>query len=351
MRRKQIVLTRQQRRGLSRTAATCADASLKTAYLIIAHSAGGWSKARIAAAVGCSVSTVGRVRQRWHEDGAMGLADKREDNGPSKVDDTYIFWLLHVLKFTPQDYGHRRPTWTQRLLIETVRRFTAITISRSTMCRLLKALGIRRGRPKPAVGCPWSARAKSRRFRMIRQLIDSLTPDEVAVWEDEVDIDLNPRIGPDWMLPGTQRQVMTPGKNIKRYLAGAMDARSDRLVWVKGERKNSDLFITLLKKLLKVYADKKVIHVILDNFKIHSSRRTRLWLEEHGRRLRLHFLPPYCPDDNRIERCVWRELHANVTVNHRCSTIEELLIEASDSLAAYNRRVTTRRGSELRKAI
>ena len=33
----------------------------------------------------------------------------------------------------------------------------------------------------------------------------------------------------------------------------------------------------------------------------------------------LHFLPPYCPDDNRIER-VWLDLHANVTRNHRCST-------------------------------
>lgn len=263
MRRKEIVLSHQQRRRLSRKAAKCSDASLKTAYLIIVHSACGWSKAKVAAAVGCSVSTVGRVRQRWHEGGATALADKREDNGPTKADDTYIAWLLYVLKRSPQDYGHRRPTWTQRLLIETVRQFTSITISRSTMCRLLKTLGIRRGRPKPTVGCPWSARAKSRRLRMIRELIESLTPDEVAVWEDEADLDLNPRIGPDWMLPGTQREVLTPGKNVKRYLAGAMDAHRDRLVWVKGERKNSDLFITLLKKLLKVHADKKVIHVIL----------------------------------------------------------------------------------------
>lgn len=27
--------------------------------------------------------------------------------------------------------------------------------------------------------------------------------------EDEADIDLNPKIGSDWMLPGTQRRVMT----------------------------------------------------------------------------------------------------------------------------------------------
>ena len=63
----------------------------------------------------------------------------------------------------------------------------------------------------------------------------------------------------------------------------------------------------------------------------------RAWLGEFGQRLRLHFLPPYCPDDNRIERCVWRELHANVTYNHACETIEALMREAILFLMRLNR--------------
>ncbi len=130
-----------------------------------------------------------------------------------------------------------------------------------------------------------------------------------------------------------------------------MDATTDRLVWVKGERKNSRLFIDLLKKLLVTYADKKVIHVILDNYIIHSSRQTRLWLAEFGQKFRLHFLPPYCPDDNRIERKVWREVHANCTVNHRCETIEGLMGEVVHYLMKHNRRVLKAGVSELRPAI
>ena len=91
------------------------------------------------------------------------------------------------------------------------------------MGRLLKKLKVRRGRPKPDAPCPWSASARRRRVAMIHALIDALPPGEACVWEDEADIDLNPRIGFDWMLPGTQRRVMTPGRNVKRYLAGAMD--------------------------------------------------------------------------------------------------------------------------------
>jgi transposase len=73
-------------------------------------------------------------------------------------------------------------------------------------------------------------------------------------------------------------------------------------------------------------------------------------LAEFGGKFRLHFLPPYCPDDNRIERKVWREMHANVTVNHRCETIERLMREVVCYLMCHNRRA--RIGvRELREAI
>jgi transposase len=144
------------------------------------------------------------------------------------------------------------------------------------------------------------------------------------------------------MLPGTQRHVKTPGKNVKRYIAGAMDATTDRVMWVTGQRKNSGLFIAMLQKLLEQYPDAKRIHVICDNYTIHSSKQTRTWLAEHGQRLKLHFLPPYCPDDNRIERAIWREMHANVTVNHRCESMDELLREVVWWLMSHNRRIKQR---------
>jgi len=52
------------------------------------------------------------------------------------------------------------------------------------------------------------------------------------------------------------------------------------------------------------------IHVILDNYGIHSTKEVEKTSgTKAGRRFKLHFLPPYCPDDNRIER-VWEDLHA-----------------------------------------
>ena len=347
---RRMVLHPRTRAKLQRDSRQCKDADTRVRYRVVLLSDQNWSGARIARALGCTASTVSRTLSRWELYGQAGLIDRREDNGQRKADDLYAQTVAWILESTPRDFFHRRPTWTRRLLIETARQYTRVTVSPTTMGRLLKRLKVRRGRPKPCAPCPWSESARKKRMKMIHALIDTLPGNQACVWEDEADIDLNPRIGLDWMLPGTQRQVMTPGKNIKRYLAGAMDARSDHLVWVKGERKNSRLFIELLKKLLVTYRDKKVIHLVLDNFIIHSSRQTRLWLVEFGPKFRLHFLPPYCPDDNRIERKVWREMHANVTVNHRCETMEALMSEAIYYLMSHNRK--TQLGvRELRTAI
>lgn len=341
-------LSRQVRRKLRRQAAKTKDAALRTRYLIVARSAEGVGRAAVAEQLGCSQATVRRVRRRYEQEGEAGLVDRREDNGSCKADEDYVEALAQVLQSSSQAYGHRRPTWTLRLLIQTLAELTGVVVSRTTMSRLLQRLGARRGRPKPTVRCPWPKRRRQRHIRRIHRLIDKLPTDEAALWEDEVDLDLNPRIGPDWMLPGEQRRLVTPGKNVKRYLAGAMDAVTGRLHWVKGTRKNTDLFIALLKKLMKVYAGKRRIHLIVDNYTIHSSRRLKQWLAEWGERIELHFLPPYCPDDNRIERCIWRELHANVTYNHTCSTIEELVQEAIRFLMRLNR-VTA--GAGLREGI
>jgi len=55
-----------------------------------------------------------------------------------------------------------------------------------------------------------------------------------------------------------------------------------------------------------------------------------------GKGIQLHFLPPYCPNHNRIER-YWEDLHANVTRNHRCETMDQLMVEVREYLWQRNR--------------
>jgi transposase len=308
------------------------DAVLRCRCKVVLALVQGKSPTMIAAGGLCSASQVYRVAHRFIDQGPGGLADRREDNGEAKVTETYEMELLYVVAGSPRGHGYARTTWTQELLALVLEGRTGIKLSTATMCRLLKRLGVRLGRPKPVVGCPWPKLRKLRRLAWIRRLIRRLAADEVAVYEDEVDIHLNPKIGPDWMLMGQQKTVVTPGQNQKRYLAGALDARTGKLTWVEGERKNSDLFLLLIHRLVTVtYRKARRIHLILDNYKIHDSRRVKLALAAWGGKVVLHFLPPYCPDHNRIER-VWRDLHDNVTRNHCCKDMDELMSEVHQYL-------------------
>jgi putative transposase len=229
----------------------------------------------------CSASQLYRVARRFLEEGLSGMADRREDNGQVKVTEAYEAELLEVLGKSPRNFGYRRSTWMQELLVLVLRKQTSLRISCTTMSRLLKRLRVRLGRPKPIVGCPWKKARRIRRLRVLDELIARLPKNEVVLYVDEVDIDLNPKIGSDWMCRGTQKKVLTPGKNEKRYLAGALNARTGRLTWVESDRKNSILFLWQLWYLIhRDYPQAKKIHLILDNYRIHKSRQVELALAQ-----------------------------------------------------------------------
>jgi len=96
------------------------------------------------------------------------------------------------------------------------------------------------------------------------------------------------------------------------------------------------LFIAMLRKLADVYPN-QIVHLVLDNYGIHDSKISRAAVAAYQGRIVLHFLPPYCPQENRIER-VWLDLHANVTRNHRCKQMDELTRNVSNYLSARNAR-------------
>ena len=335
------------------------DVDLALRCLIVLGLGKGIAPEQLAATLERGLATVYRVRARYEEHGVLGLIDRRVDNGSSKIDKEFLAKLAELVERQPTDFGWERPTWTRELLKRQMSRETGVKVSLRTLGRALKLIGAGWKRGRPCLLCPWPKARRDARIRGIRRRIARLPGDEVAFYEDEVDIHLNPKIGNDWMLRGQQKLVVTPGKNVKRYLAGVLDPKTGGIEFVEGERKASLLFIRLIEHLVKRFERWRRIHLFLDNFSIHDSRKTRQFLAALEGKVVLHFLPPYCPGDNPIEG-LWRELHANVTRNHRCRTMRELMRGVRRFLrraAPYPRskfpNVVTRpiRFSELRPAV
>lgn len=333
-------MSRPERRRLIRLGRESGDPATALRFQAVAAIAAGRRGVQVARELDIARSTVTTAARRFVEGGTDALYDQRSGNGIAKADEAFRVRVAELLLRTPEDFGWSRPTWTREVLCLQMIREGWPAVAVCTMGRALAMLGARLGVPKPIVLCPWSRDARQRKLAQLRALEARASVTEPVFYEDEVDIHLNPKIGRDWMLRGHQRRVITPGKNEKFYLAGALDIRTGALITTGASRKNAALFCELLRLLARTYNRARRIHVILDNYGIHSAALTQQTLVALRGRVVLHFLPPYCPDANRIER-VWQDLHANVTRNHRCKTMAHLLANARVYLTAYVwRRVT-----------
>ena len=167
-------LSHRERKEIRRRSMRASDAVMRCRCKIILSLVQGKAPTMIAQGGLCAKSQVYRVADRFIEHGLVGLADRREDNGENKVTDAYGMELLRLIEGSPQEHGYRRPTWTQELLVLVLAERTGIRVSVTTMCRLLRQLGVRLNRPKPTVNCPWPRSRRTRRLRAIQRLVDNL---------------------------------------------------------------------------------------------------------------------------------------------------------------------------------
>jgi hypothetical protein len=142
---------------------------------------------------------------------------------------------------------------------------------------------------------------------------------------DDLDIHLLPKVGAAWMPQGTQAEVMTPGKNEKSYLAGALHLATGKLSYGLGPRKNNGLFRELLTLLDTTYPARQMtrIYVVVDNYCIHKAKAVDQWLASPPR-FAVLWLPTYCPRANPIERACG-DVHDKCTRNHTRKRLYELV--------------------------
>ena len=101
----------------------------------------------------------------------------------------------------------------------------------------------------------------------------------VMVFADALDIPLLPKVGAAWRPQGSQEEVMTPGKNAKPSLAGALNLATGKICHCLGPRKNHALLRDLLTRLDRTYPERWVrrISVVVDNSKIHKAKAVGQW--------------------------------------------------------------------------
>jgi transposase len=279
------------------------------------------SPGEIAAVLLCARSTVYAVARDWQQ--GRRWPEPINSSGPPCFTPSLRRSLLALLKKSPMAYGWCRTRWSCATLALQLQVQRGIRLSAETVRRCLHALDWVWKRAKLAAKDSDPERAS--KLARIRSVCEHLGPREALLFADELDLHLLPKVGAQWMPRATQVEVMTPGRNEQRHLAGALDLRTGRVHYRLWFRKVTGLFLDLLDLLNRVYPARRWdrIYVVADNDKIHKAILVQHWLQQHPR-LQLLFLPTYCPRANPIERC-FGDLHDKVTRNHRRQRMRDLV--------------------------
>jgi len=275
----------------------------------------------------CELSAAGSSVQGWRDlylrEGESGLQPKRCGPPLTTVTPVLIQHLLALVAQSPRDLGYLRNTWTSELLAKELARRHHLSIHASTVRRLLSRLGWVWRRPRPTLRIR-GPRYLTRMAAINRALAHATRADTAVLYVDEADIDLNPKLGALWCRRGEQVAIPTPGKNHKRYLAGALDVHRGTILYTEGASKNTDLFLRLLETVERHYPRAvRRLYIVLDNYGVHRSRMAQAWLNHHPR-IQLLFQPAYHPWVNGIER-LWKAMHDTVTRNHRYLNLDQLM--------------------------
>ena len=144
------------------------------------------------------------------------------------------------------------------------------------------------------------------------KLKTNLPADEAICFIDGVHPTHNVQLAYGWIKKGVSKEIRANSGRARINLAGAIDILSHKVVIQEDKTLNAEATIRFFKRLEQAYPEKSTVHVFCDNAGYYRNRLVTEHLETS--KIDLHFLPPYSPNLNPIER-LWKWMKEKAVYN------------------------------------
>lgn len=160
------------------------------------------------------------------------------------------------------------------------------------------------------------------------ELLKSQVTDEPILFIDAMHPTQATKVSSGWIKTGHDKSIKTTGSRTRLNIVGAIDLNDISSAIVnRYDQVNSLTIQEFFKEIRKKYPDKKDIHIILDGAGYHRAKDLKDKAVELN--IKLHYLPPYSPNLNPIER-LWKVMNEHVRNNQYFSNAKEFRDKIDD---------------------
>jgi transposase len=174
---------------------------------------------------------------------------------------------------------------------------------------------------KPAL-VPGKANEQEQREWLGRyeKLKQDLPADETIGFIDGVHPTHNVQPAYGWIQKGIRKEIPANSGRSRINLSGVLDIIDHKVIVQEDKMLNAEATISFFRKIETAYPTKKKVHLFCDNARYYRNKAVVEYLRNS--KIQLHFLPPYSPNLNPIER-LWKWMKERVIYNRYYQEFED----------------------------
>ena len=167
------------------------------------------------------------------------------------------------------------------------------------------------------------------------RLTKRIDPKEPIYFSDSVHPQHQTRLAYGWIRKGERKEIPTTGRQNRVNIIGGICLNGHKIVTMPVDRVDADGIAGFLCELRKKHPFQVKIHVILDRAPYNRGKDLQRFAKKIG--IKLHYLPPYSPNLNPIER-LWKIMHEQVTYNQYYGTFRDFTTAILDFFKSIGRK-------------
>ena len=209
-----------------------------------------------------------------------------------------------------------------------------IKYSISGMTSFLKRQGFRYKKPQPVPGKVDPERQEEF-AKYYEKLKREVAKSETIYFVDSVHPQHQTKLAYGWIKKGVRKNIATTGRQKRLNFMGGICLDGHKVVAHQSEKVDANSIKKFLDTLRKKHKGDHIINIIWDNAGYHRSKDVQAYAAEKN--IKLHYLPPYSPNLNPIER-LWKIMHEQITYNRYYETFADFSSAVSSFFKSVGRK-------------